>query len=188
MTSLARRADRLRGGLLGLAVLAGLFAWTAPWWVVSYPSGVVENLGWSQVAPLSLSLSLAALAASGAAALLAGRAHSMMAVVVVLLTAGALLAIMLLPHDPLSVAEVEAQVAQLTGKSVQSALADGTVGMAGSWWGVGSALLALGLLAASAVVSVVAPRRPSTRFDRTGVGPAGDSWEQLSHGIDPTTQ
>ncbi|MEX2441868.1 MAG: Trp biosynthesis-associated membrane protein [Pontimonas sp.] len=183
--STARRGSRHYPMIV--ALIAGLVGVGAPWVVVELPTGAVGQAGVSEIAPVSFSAALAAVAAWGATLL----TRSMVTRVVSGLQAvlgvisGVFFGRAFIDTDSV----IESVAAAASGVVGALSAADAVSTWSPVWIGLWAVVLAA--VIASGVWGVLAPgSRGATRskYERSNQIEDGDLWESLSDGVDPTSR
>lgn len=193
MTSLAARGRSLSALLFVIAGGIGMISSTQTWLTVSRADGGADvEVPGASALPILAPLSLTALALGAAVALVGVVLRYVLAAIA--LAIAALLFVLTLPivlEAPLSsVSAAMTEATGLAGDEGISALVQGIVATAWPW----AALCAWIVLAAGSLLVLLTARnwrRGGRRFETTlhrteGPVDAVESWDELSHGEDPT--
>ncbi len=168
------------------ALVLGLVSLGAPWLVVEVPTGATATAGWSDVAPASFSLALAAIAGWGASLLTGSRATRYLSGAQTLLAAGALLSLGSALGEPTRLLN------RLAGEAsgVIGAISPAETVSAWSPAWVSVAVIALLSLLASGIWGTIVPdgRGRQQRYQRAEQSDTVDPWQALSDGQDPTSR
>ena len=167
-------------------LVLGLVSIGAPWLVVDIPTGASASGGWSQVAPASFSLTLAAVAAWGATLLTGTRVTRVLGAVQALLAGGSLVALSRALSDSADV--VRTLAAEASGVIGAISVADTVSSWSPSWITV--TVVAVAAIGVSGVLGVThpGPSKRSGRYERPENTPETDPWQALSDGDDPTSR
>ena len=185
MTS-GNNRGRLRHIAMIPGLVLGLVSIGAPWLVVEIPTGASANAGWSQVAPASFSLGLAAVAAWGATLLTGTAATRVLAVSQAVLAGGSLFALSQALTDTATV--VRGLAAEASGVIGAISAAD-TVSQWSPGW-IAVTVAAIAEIAISGILGAAFPGRSrrTQRYERTKTSTDSDPWQALSDGEDPTSR
>ena len=170
-----------------VAVVCGGMAVGAPWLVVAVPTGASSQASWGDVAPASLSLALAAVAAWGATLLVSPTATRILGVVQMMLASTGLWFLVTRWLNPSGVVDslsdkASGVVGAIDPETVQATWAPGWGAMAG---------LAMVAVVVSGLWSALAPgspRRDTSQYEPQDTRLNDDPWQALDNGGDPTAQ
>ena len=167
-------------------LVLGLVSIGAPWLVVEIPTGASANAGWSQVAPASFSLGLAAVAAWGASLLTGRAATRLLAISQAVLAGGSLFALSRALTDTATV--VRGLAAEASGVIGAISAAD-TVSQWSPGW-IAVTVAAIAAIAISGILGAASPghSRRTQRYERAENSADSDPWQALSDGDDPTSR
>ena len=177
---------RLRHISIIPGLVLGLISIGAPWLVVEIPTGASATAGWSQVAPASFSLSLAAVAAWGATLLTGPTATRALAAGQALLAGGSLFALSQALTDTATV--VRGLAAEASGVIGAISAADTLSQWSPGWIAV--TVTAIAAIAISGMLGAAFPGEPrrAQRYERAETSTDSDPWQALSDGEDPTSR
>lgn len=187
MTARTSRLPLRRHGFALVGAAAGLIGLGQSWATLTLSTGQTISLAGANQAPTAVSLLLVAAAAHGLSFLVYTTAHRLTAVIQGLASAGAMWAVVVSLDE--TVRRASPEITALTGLSGEATVSDLVQSVVLHPIPVGFSLLGAGCFLVASAIGVLYQRvRPDhrSRFERGGSDDAGEPWDQLSEGTDPT--